>query len=697
MKKIDTSLKTVLHDFSLSYLAKRQTALRGYDFEALRTELAAVKDSALEKNERLLARFEEQARAHGTIVLRARDSEKANRMILKICRDHGVRTMVKSKSMVSEETGLNGFLAAHGIEAKETDLGEWIIQLASEKPTHMVMPAIHLTRHDVAALFSKTTGQAVPAEIPALVRIARQEIRKEIFAAQAGLTGANALIAENGAVVVVTNEGNGRLVSTIPPVHIVLASLEKILPNVDDVLLLLKILPRNATGQSITSYVSFMAGPGKGPQYVILLDNHRSAILAEPRFREVLRCVKCSACLNVCPVYQLIGGDEFSHVYMGGIGALLTAWIHGLKKAKNLARLCLRCHRCEAYCAAKIGIADLITALAERINAKAGKPLWKRLAFDGVMARPGIQRAAFGAARKARPLIARKDGFSRKLPAWTKKYDRFRSLPAPARKPFSDLFEETDVTQPPKNKKVKSQVTLFAGCLVEHFYPEIGMSAARVLSELGYDVRLAPALCCGFPPANSGFRKASSRAFSKLLAKIETESPILTLCPTCTTMLARKGPEIEDSEKAKELARRVTTFGQFIYDHNFDRLSAMKPPARTALPATYHDSCHHKNVLKASRASRTLLERALGSKLIEMDESDKCCGFAGSFCVENPAISEALLSDKLDAIEKTGAVLVGLDCPGCLLQVRGGCRIRGLGIRVSHTAEILEDAICGKS
>jgi iron-sulfur cluster protein len=696
-RKIDPSLKTVLQNFSRSYLGKRQNVLQGYDFEALRTELAELKDRALEQNEQLLARFEQKARAHGSHVLHARDGAEANRMILKICRDHGVLKMVKSKSMVSEETGLNDFLAEHGVEAGETDLGEWIVQLGAEKPTHMVMPAIHLTRHDVAALFSEKTGQKVPAEITALVRIARQEMRQEVFAAQAGLTGANALIAENGAVMVVTNEGNGRLVSTIPALHIVLASIEKLLPRVEDALLLLKLLPRNATGQTITSYVSFIAGPHKGPQYIILLDNHRSEILADPRFRDVLRCIKCSACLNVCPVYQIIGGDEFSHIYMGGIGALLTAWIHGLKASKRLAKVCLRCHRCEAYCATKIGIADLITALAERINTETGKPLWKRLAFDGVMARPKVQKAAFGTARKVRRLIGKKNGFSRKLPAWIKKYDRFRSLPAPARKPFSSVFKTSFVPEISENKQKKGMVTLFAGCLVEHFYPEIGMAAARVLARLGYEVKPGPALCCGFPPSNAGFRRASGKAFAKLLERIDAQVPIITLCPTCTTMLAKTGPEAKESVKAKDLATRVNTFSQFIFLNELESLSALMSARRKIRTVAYHDSCHHKNVLKASQASRKLIEKAIKSEIVEMEEPDKCCGFAGSFSVDNPEISGALLADKLAAIEKTGAEIVALDCPGCLLQIRGGCRSRGLDKRIAHTAEILEDAISQKA
>jgi iron-sulfur cluster protein len=690
MKTIDPALKKVLQDFSKSFRVKRENVLKGYDFEDLRTALAALKDDALERNAELLDRFEEQARAHGSVVLRARDSAEANALILKICRENGVDKIVKSKSMVSEETGLNDFLAGHGIEARETDLGEWIVQLSVERPTHMVLPAIHLTRSDVAALFSEKTGRPVSDDIPGLVRLARGEIRKEIFAAGAGLTGANALIAENGAIMMVTNEGNGRLVTSVPPIHIVLASIEKVVPTVADTLTLLRLLPRNATGQSITSYISFIAGPHRGPQYIILLDNHRSEMLADPRFRETLRCVKCSACLNVCPVYQIIGGEEYSHIYMGGIGTLFTAWIHGLKASRSLAKVCLRCHRCEEYCATKIPIADLITELAGRIKDAHGAPLWKRFAFDGVMASPGLHKTSFKAARTARRIISKKSGFSRKLPGWMKRYDHFRALPAPAPKSFSKLFKAEFGA---RRAAAKGTVTIFGGCLVEHFYPEIGLAAARVLSRLGYEVKAAPGLCCGFPPANAGFEKAAGEAFGALLKKMKIDGPVITVCPTCTTMLAKRGAAITGSEKAKALAAKVVPFSRFVVEHEKESIDRLLREGRAALQVTYHDSCHHKNLLKAERASRWLIKSAVRNAITEMDEPDACCGFAGTFSLDNPEISAELLADKLAAIEQTGAGVVAMDCPGCLLQIRGGCRRKGLAVRVAHTAELLEEAL----
>jgi len=705
---LDPALKAVLQAFHESWAEKRADCFRGLDFEALRETLAGVKDRAVAGQEGLLARFEDEAARRGSRVLRASDGDEANRLVLEILKTHGARTVVKSKSMVSEETGLNAYLAGKGVDAKETDLGEWIVQTARQAPTHMVLPAIHLSRGDVAEILGGHLGRPVADDIPSLVRTARDEIRKDILAAGAGLTGANALVAENGAVMLVTNEGNGRLVSSVPPVHIVLASLEKVLPGVADALSLLKLLTRNATGQRITSYVSFIAGPQRAAQYVILLDNHRRELGADPVFRDVLRCVKCSACLNVCPVYQVVGGRRFSHVYMGGIGSLLTAWIHGLEKSRDLASLCLGCHRCETVCATKIPIAGLVTALKGRLAEKSGEKLWKRIALDAVIGRPAVQRAAFGAARAARPVVRRK-GYARPLPLWMKRYDRFRALPAPAPKPLSRLIVKAAPDRKAGPGQGKGRVTLFAGCLVEHVYPEVGLAAARVLAGLGYEVVPGPPGCCGFPAWNAGHAASARRAFRHVFRKIEAEGPVITLCPTCTTMLARAGPDLLLAEgqaappgrkrgrdgvpDARGFAARVIAFSVFLARNEREGLQRLLARGAPGPPVTYHDSCHHQHVLEAAEDSRVLLRLALGREVVEMTGPASCCGFAGTFSVEHPEVGEALLADKLAAVDAAGAELVALDCPGCLLQIRGGLARRGRSTRVKHLAEVLDERL----
>ncbi len=707
-RDVDAALKAALQSFYESWSGKRATSFAGSDFEALRERLAKVRDAAIDDQEALLARFEEEARRHGSQVLRAEDGAEANRIILEILERHGAKTVVKSKSMVSEETGLNAALARHGVAARETDLGEWIVQLAGEAPTHMVMPAIHLTRAGVARIFAVRLGRKVVDDIPSLVRIAREELRHEILAAPAGLTGANALIAESGAVMLVTNEGNGRLVSSLPPVHIVLTTTEKVLPNTADALLLLRLLTRNATGQPVTSYVSFIAGPHRAAQYIVLLDNHRSELRTDPRFREVLRCIKCSACLNVCPVYQVVGGGVFSHVYMGGIGSLLTAWIHGLRESADLAGLCLGCHRCEEVCATKIPIGGLVAALRERLVRETGGRLWKRIALDGVLARPALQRGIFRAGRAARPAI-QKEGYARGLPLWMKKYDRFRALPAPAKKSLTRLFHEDEAGRRRDAGGAKGPLTLFPGCLVQNIYPGVGLAAGRVLARLGYEVRLGPGGCCGFPAWNAGHTDAALRAFLAVFQVLEGEGPIITLCPTCTTMLARVGPElvrerrdrkpggrraaVPEVEELERCAGRVAAFSQFLACHEKGALERLLPGSGTAESIAYHDSCHHKYVLGASGASREILKMASGAEPAELPGAASCCGFAGVFSIDHAEVSEALLADRLAAVSAAGADVVALDCPGCLLQIRGGCARRGLKVEVRHTAEILDERL----
>jgi len=690
--KIDSRLKAALKGFTANYYLNHANSFQGYDFEQLREQLAQSRDRALERNAELLDQFQKNAEAHGSKVLRAKDSLEANNMILEIMEKHGAKKLFKSKSMVSEETGLNEFLLAHGREPRETDLGEWIVQLRSERPTHMVLPAIHLTRNQVAEIFASKLGREVPRELSSLVAIAREELRKEIFEAEVGLTGANALIAENGAMMMITNEGNGRLVSTVPPAHIVLASMEKVLPTLKDALLMLRVLPKSATGQVITSYVSFIAGPHRKSQYIILLDNHRSELMAEPVFRQVLRCIKCSACLNFCPVYLLLGGAEYAHIYMGGIGTLLTAWIHGWRESRDIASLCLGCHRCEEVCPAKIKIADLVVDLRGRLNQELGKPILKSIIFDGIIAEPKKTERIFALSHSAAVLLKSKDGFARKMSWPFNKFDHFRPLPAPSAKSFSRIFAEKFSAT--KLGEGKGRIKIYAGCLVEHFYPEIGIAAAKVLKKLGWVVEPVPAGCCGFPAANSGFSDAAKKAFSKLMENVSADDTIITLCPTCTTMLTHQGPELMPSKEAEALAGKVFPFSKFLSERENEALKNLLKDNELSHKVTYHDSCHQKHLLKAGDASRDLLKMIAGCNFIELPNADSCCGFAGTFSLDHPELSEALLSEKLATIQSSGAQMVAVDCPGCLLQIRGGCTQQLVNCEVNHIAEILAELIC---
>jgi L-lactate dehydrogenase complex protein LldF len=284
--------------------------------------------------------------------------------------------------MVSEEIGLNEYLNTLGIEVVETDLGEYIIQLAGEKPSHIIAPAIHKSKEEVALLFQKTLGISHDADISKLTQVARHKLREKFFQADIGITGANFAIAETGTIVLVENEGNIRFTTSLPPVHIVLMGLEKVIPTLDDLDVFLQLLPRSATGQKLPSYVSLITGPRKeyekdGPEefHLILLDNGRSRILSDPALRESLYCLRCGACLNVCPVYQKVGGHTYGSVYPGPIGSVITPPLIGFYRARSLPYASTLCGACRDICPVKIDIPHMLLKLRQDLTHKWNKNL----------------------------------------------------------------------------------------------------------------------------------------------------------------------------------------------------------------------------------------------------------------------------------------------------------------------------------
>lgn len=352
------------------------------DFEALRTQGEAIRNEGIARMPELLTEFEQRAAAHGSVVLWAADAARAREMIISIARQHNARTIAKSKSMVSEEIFLNDALAAAGITPIETDLGEFILQLQDEKPAHIVAPAMHKSRAQVAQLFAKEhiggdgggDGNSDDkninnSDIPTLTRFAREHLRAQFTTADIGLSGANFLVADSGAALIVTNEGNGSMVTSLPPVHITLASIDKIVPRLSDIPTMINLLTRSATGQHITTYVDITAGKNKNggnPQhhYIVLLDNGRSHLRAS-RYREMLRCIRCGACMNHCPVFHTIGGQAYGSVYMGPMGQVLTPTLAGLENASELPSAATLCGACQVVCPVKIPLPDLMRQLRQ--------------------------------------------------------------------------------------------------------------------------------------------------------------------------------------------------------------------------------------------------------------------------------------------------------------------------------------------
>jgi len=438
-----------------NFAKRRQDAVDALpEFEALRDQARDIKNHTLKHLDLYLEAYEEKVTESGGVVHYAETAEDARDIILDICRKAGARTATKGKTMIGEEIDLNDFLQANGIEPVETDLGEYIIQLRHERPSHIIAPAIHLVKEQVADEFRRAHAD-LPAdrdlsEPTALLNEARGILRKRFLAADVGITGANFLVAETGTSVIVTNEGNGDLTQILPRVHIVLATLEKITPTLADVSQILRVLGRSATGQDMTTYTTFSTGPRRpgdpdGPEeyHVVLLDNGRSAMLGT-QFQDALRCIRCGACMNHCPVYWEVGGHAYGWVYPGPIGAVLTPTFIGVDKAGHLPNASTFCGRCESACPMKIPLPNMMRHWREREFERHLAPAtwrWGLGIWAWLARRPRLYQ--FGTKLTMRALGnlgARRGRFSR-LPlagGWT----RYRDLPAPEGKTFQEMWAE---------------------------------------------------------------------------------------------------------------------------------------------------------------------------------------------------------------------------------------------------------------
>ena len=357
------------------------------DVEALRERGREIRSRTIADLDRYLAEFRSAVEARGGHVHMCRTADEARAKAVEICLSAGAKLVAKSKTMVSEEIGLNGALEAAGIRAVATDLGEYILQLAGEHPVHIVAPAIEKTAGDVAELFSAVEGAPVPTGLAELTRTARRQLREVFLTADVGVTGVNFAVAETGSICLCTNEGNGRLVSALPRVHIALLGMERLVPTLDELAVLLRLLGRSGTGQKLTVYTTLLTGPRRagevdGPeeQHVIVVDNGRSRIRGT-RYEEMLNCIRCGACLNVCPVYRKTAGSAYGPVYSGPMGAVLAPLLVGLENAPSLPHASSLCGACTAACPVKIPLHEYLLELRRDLVAERVAPWRERAAF----------------------------------------------------------------------------------------------------------------------------------------------------------------------------------------------------------------------------------------------------------------------------------------------------------------------------
>ena len=451
----DAQLQKALGNVERGFIAKRRTAADNLpEFEALRDQARDIKDHTLAHIDLYLQAFEEKVLENGGHVHWAATDEDARRIVLDICRQAGARSVTKGKSMATEEIELNDFLSENGISPVETDLGEYIIQLRGEAPSHIIAPAVHVNRDQVEADFRRVHTHLDAArdlaEPETLLGEARGVLRDKFLAADVGITGANFLVAETGSSVIVTNEGNGDLTQILPRVHVVLASIEKVVPTLEDTSTLLRVLARSATGQDLSVYTTFSTGPKRegdpdGPEeyHVVLMDNGRSNMIGT-EFQEMLRCIRCGACMNHCPVYHSVGGHAYGSVYPGPIGAVLTPALAGIEAAHHLPNASSFCGRCEEVCPVRIPLPKLMRHWREEEFARHLQPAAMRSGLSTwawFAKRPKLYRAATRAAMGSLKLLARGRGTFAKLPlaqGWT----RHRDMPAPQGKTFQQMWAE---------------------------------------------------------------------------------------------------------------------------------------------------------------------------------------------------------------------------------------------------------------
>lgn len=449
VKLNDAVLQTAMKKAKGKFVDGRAVSVATIDnWEEIRTYAAAMRDRVIDNLDAYLLEFEKNAQRRGAVVHWAETAEEANAIIVEIARSNAVKTVTKSKSMVSEEVALNDALEAAGVAVMETDLGEYILQLAKEPPSHIVAPAVHKSKEQVAQLFVDHHHKPRLTDIPAMTREAREVLRGHFLGADMGISGANFVIAETGTTLTVTNEGNADMVTTIPRIHCVITGIEKVIPTLEDFATLIRLLPRSAIGQSIANYLTLTTGVKapdeiEGPEqmHIVLVDAGRTKLVGG-EMKDMLRCIRCGACMNHCPVYQNVGGHAYGWVYPGPMGSVLTPTYVGIENAGDLPNASTFCGECQVVCPVKIPLPDLMRKLREKqfdLKLRPWSERWAIKAWSFAVTRPGLYAFLSKAGARIASWIGGRDKLIHRLPGidgWTDG----RDVPAPQGKTFRELY-----------------------------------------------------------------------------------------------------------------------------------------------------------------------------------------------------------------------------------------------------------------
>ncbi len=658
----DTKLQGALIHAMTGLRGRRDAAFESFDFAKGRADLKARRRANLERLPELVELFAERLEAVGGKVHFAKDAAEARDIIGQLCWNAGGGrrrpVVTKVKSMAAEEIELNPYLESLGMEVVETDLGERMVQLTHTHPSHLIAPAIHLTREDAARVFG------TEPEVAAIQAHARHSLREKFIAAVAGISGANMAIAETGTIVLVTNEGNADLTTTLPPVHIALFGIDKLVATLDDAVAVLRMLPRSGTGQVMTSYVNWITGPSRsadieqsltigvhGPRemHCVILDNGREEMLVDPVFRDALTCIRCGACSNACPPFMAVSGHQFGHIYNGPIGLVLTPFHHGLDRADLPNALCTQCNACQEICPVDIPLPRQILE-----HRRKGRKSLRKKAVLGMWQRPEL----------ADRLLRAGAPFSGLVPG------------APARAPAGDGGGEP--------------LTLFASCMVDRVLPASAVALQRIAEAAGYQVGFPKGQwCCGLIAANAGDFEGADKLQTRLSKSLrDSKGPIVTPSASCFGAFTIDAPDW-GAPADEPLRSRFRDSTRFVLE-----VLGKKPwlvrNDDMSLKVAYHDSCQSLRQLGLKSEPRRLLELA-GYEVVDIPDIANCCGFGGTFSLEWPEVAGRLAQWKLDAIAKTGCALVASDNPGCLLHIAAAAKHRRMNLRVAHVLELVAE------
>jgi L-lactate dehydrogenase complex protein LldF len=685
------------------------------DGDAFRDEVKERKGYCVEHLDELLERFVAKAEQRGARVFLANNGEEAIAYILQLAAAKGASSVAKSKSLTSEEILVNEPMERAGLQVIETDLGELIIQLVHEKPYHLVFPAVHKTVAEVAKIFHDTTGATIGSDIPSIMEVVRKYLRPIFLNADIGMTGANFAIAENGAIGIETNEGNARLVSSIPDIHICIMGREKIVESIEDALLMMLAHPLSAVGQLTTTYVTFMAGrcpmgvpPAQAHEHggagvpparerertreqdvmddrnrestvpreshIIILDNGRTQMRDDKALREALHCIRCGACMNICPTYGVVGGHTFGYIYPGPIGIPWTAAAHGLENAADFAPLCISCGLCKEICPADIDIPMMIAEVKHRDAKTHGHPTADR-------AMMAAERSARLGSRFA-PLTNRllRSRTFRRILEHRRGIDARRILPRFTHRPFLKLYKPTH------GNDNRHNAAYFVDLFANFYAPHIAAAAVALLNGLGYNVLTPPQRGSGYPYIGYGdldrARGVADFHVRQFAPLAEQGCPIIATEPTAAYCLQRAYPKLLDyREDAQQVARNSFELFEFLVNRD----PSPEYPRLDGRRFGLHLSCHQRP-LGAGQALVRYLE-SLGAQ-VQVIETGTCCGMGGTFGIKAGPLGFDLantVGEPLFALFREAAI-------DGIVTESSVCRIhlaQGTGLPVYHPLELL--------